>query len=165
MDSTALLPEPQLDGFGLHIGIVVARYNQHITAAMLQLALEELQRLRVSSEQIAIITTPGSYELASAAQAMLRGDAFDALICFGCVMKGETRHDVLVGDAAAQGLQRLALETHVPIIFGVLCAENQQQAQARIPRALECARAAVEMARTVRLLSAGQEYAAGRHSL
>jgi 6,7-dimethyl-8-ribityllumazine synthase len=60
-------------------------------------------------------------------------------------MKGETRHDVVVGDAAAQGIQRVALDTHTPIIFGVICAENQQQAQARIVRGRECAQAAVEM--------------------
>jgi len=82
----------------------------------------------------------------------LQGGTYDALICFGCVMRGETRHDVVVSDAAAQGIQRVALDTRVPIIFGVLCAENQQQAEARIPRGRECAHSAVEMARTIQLL-------------
>jgi 6,7-dimethyl-8-ribityllumazine synthase len=67
-------------------------------------------------------------------------------------MKGETRHDVVVSDAAAQGIQRVALDARVPIIFGVVCAENQQQAEKRITRGAECARAAVEMARTVQAL-------------
>jgi 6,7-dimethyl-8-ribityllumazine synthase len=148
----ARIPEPELDGSGLRIGLVVARYNWHITGAMLDLASEELARLKVAPQAIRVVSVPGSYELASAAQAMLAGSAYDALICFGCVMKGETRHDVLVGDAAAQGIQRVALDTGVPVIFGVLCAETQQQASARIERARECAQSAVEMARTVQTL-------------
>ena len=145
------LPVPKLDGTGLRIGIVVARYNWHITGAMLQLAQEELRGLGV--EDLPVVSTPGSYELATTAKAMLMGASYDALICLGCVMKGETRHDVVVSDAAAQGIQRVALEMGVPIIFGVMCAENQQQAEARIARGKECAQAAVEMARTVQLLT------------
>jgi len=150
MQTTTQPPVPELDGTGLTIGIVVARYNWHITGAMLQLAQEELRSLGV--EDIHVVSTPGSYELATTARAMLTGASYDALICFGCVMKGETRHDVLVSDAAAQGIQRVALDTGVPIIFGVMCAENQQQAEERIPRGKECAQAAVEMARTVQIL-------------
>lgn len=146
-------PEPSLDGSGLTIGIIVARYNWPITGALLQLAREELLRLNVTETHIHVISVPGAYELPTAAQAMLRGGSYNALICFGCVMRGETRHDVVVSDAAAQGIQRVALETHVPIIFGVMCAENQSQAEARIPRGSECARAAVEMAQTIRQLN------------
>lgn len=150
-------PAPVLDGTGLSIGIVVARYNWHITGALLQLAREELQRSGVVTEHITIAYTPGSFELATAARAMLDGGYYDALICFGCVMKGETRHDVVVSDAAAQGIQRVALDSGVPVIFGVMCAENQQQAQARIERGRECAQAAIEMAHVVRQLSARRE--------
>ena len=150
MQRATHLPVPELDGTGLKIGIVVARYNWSITGAMLQLAQEELRDLR--GEDIHVVSTPGSYELATTAKAMLTGDAYDALICFGCVMKGETRHDVVVSDAAAQGIQRVALDMDVPIIFGVMCAENQQQAEERIPRGKECAQAAVEMARTIQML-------------
>ncbi|GAC1362911.1 MAG: 6,7-dimethyl-8-ribityllumazine synthase [Ktedonobacteraceae bacterium] len=138
-------PVLTLDGSGSRIGIVVSRYNWHVTGAMLHLAREELQRLHVASENIVIAYTPGSFELPIATQMLLDRGTYDALICFGCVMKGETRHDVVVSDAAAQGIQRLALDAHIPIIFGVMCAENQQQAQARIVRGTECARAAVEM--------------------
>ena len=84
---------------------------------------------------------------------MLTGGSYDALICFGCVMKGETRHDVVVSDAAAQGIQRVALDMGVPIIFGVICAENVQQAEERIPRGTECAEAAIEMACIIRSLN------------
>jgi 6,7-dimethyl-8-ribityllumazine synthase len=107
----------------------------------------------VEPRDIRIVLVPGAYELPGAAQAMLRGGSYDALICFGCVMKGETRHDVVVSDAAAHGMMRVALDSQVPIIFGVMCAENQSQAEARIERGSECARSAVEMAHTTRMLS------------
>lgn len=144
--------EEPLDGCGLRIGIVVARYNWSITGALWQVATQELTHMGVESRDIRTVLVPGTYELPGTAQAMLHGGNYDALICFGCVMKGETRHDVVVGDAAAQGIMRVSLETQVPIIFGVMCAENQSQAEARIERGCECARSAVEMACTMRAL-------------
>jgi 6,7-dimethyl-8-ribityllumazine synthase len=152
MESIAPPPEAHLDGRELTIGVIVARYNWSVTGWMLRLAREELARLGVAEERISVAYAPGSYELATVAQAMIQGGSYDALICFGCVMKGETRHDVVVSDAAAQGIQRVALDAQVPIIFGVMCAESQQQAEERITRGTECARAAVEMALTVRAL-------------
>ncbi len=145
-------PSIELDGTGLRIGIVVARYNWPITGSMLALAREELSMLGVSPEQVQVMYVPGSFELPQMARAMLARGTYDALICFGCVMKGATRHDVVVADAAAQGLQQVALRSGVPVILGVMCAENQQQAEERIPRGRECARAAVEMARAFRAL-------------
>jgi 6,7-dimethyl-8-ribityllumazine synthase len=145
-------PAPDLQGSGLRIGIVVARYHWHITSAMLQLAQQTLQRLGVAPEDIHVRFTPGAYELPTVAQAMLLSNSYHAFICFGCVMKGETRHDVVVSDAVAQGIQTVALNTQVPIIFGVMCAESQQQAEARIGRGAECAEAAIEMALTVQSL-------------
>jgi 6,7-dimethyl-8-ribityllumazine synthase len=145
-------PAPDLQGTGLTVGIVVARYHWHITGAMLQLAQQTLLRLGVAPADIHVSFTPGAYELPTVAQAMLFSSSYHAFICFGCVMKGETRHDVVVSDAVAQGIQMLALNTQVPIIFGVMCAENQQQAEARIGRGAECAEAAIEMARTVQSL-------------
>ena len=149
---TILAPEQHLDGSSLRIGIIVARYNWYITGMMLKSAQDELLRLNVMPEKITVISVPGAYELAIAAQFLLREGGFDTLICFGCVMKGETRHDVVISDAAAQGIQRVALDAHIPIIFGVICAENQQQAKARISRGIECARSAVEMASMVHAL-------------
>lgn len=150
-------PVPDLYGTDLTIGIVVARYHWHITGKMLQLAQQRLVSLDVAPEAIHVIFTPGAYELATVAQAMIVNGAYHALICFGCVMKGETRHDVIVSDAVAQGIQTVALNTQVPIIFGVMCAENQQQAVARVGRGTECAEAAVEMALTVQRLRMQKE--------
>jgi len=116
---------------------------------MLSLAQETLVRLGVAAEDIHVVGVAGSFELATMAQAMLAHDNYDALICFGCVMKGATRHDVVVGDAAAQGIQQVALSTGIPIVFGVMCAENQQQAEERVEHSREYARTAVEMAQTI----------------
>jgi 6,7-dimethyl-8-ribityllumazine synthase len=141
-----LEPVTRLDGAGLTIGIVVARYNWHITGAMLRLATDELLTQGVAQDAIHVLMVPGSYELAFGAKVLLQHVSCHAAICFGCVMKGETRHDVVVADAAGQSIQRVALDTGVPIIFGVVCAETQQQAEARVVRGRECAQAAIEMA-------------------
>ena len=142
----------ELDGSNLHVGIIVARFNHHITDPMFRLAYTELIRSGTQPENIQVINVPGSYELAITAQTLLGNDTFDVLICFGCVMKGATRHDVLIGDAAAHGLQHVALTTQVPIVFGVICAENQQQAEERIVRGTECAQTAIELACTLKHL-------------
>ncbi len=148
----ALVPPTDLDGHGLKIGIAIARYNWHITGAMLTLAQETLVRLGVAPEDIDVVSVPGSFELATIAHAMLASNPYDALICFGCVMKGETRHDVVVSDAAAHGIQQIALQTGVPIVFGVMCAENHQQAEERVDRGRECAQTAIEMVQSIRKL-------------
>lgn len=149
--STAEPTLPQ-DGTGLTIGLVVARYNWPVTGAVLALCHQELLHLGVDAAAIHVIYAPGSYELPTIAQAMLTHAAYDALICIGCVMKGETRHDVIIGDTSAQGIQRVSLDTGIPIILGVLCVENQRQAEERIPRGKEFAQAAVAVASTTRLL-------------
>jgi 6,7-dimethyl-8-ribityllumazine synthase len=150
-------PTPDLDGTGLKIGIVVARFNWHITGAMLYEAQRTLHHLGVADEDIAVYYAPGSFELPLVAQTLLQNEMYDALLCIGCVMKGATRHDVIVGDAAGQGIQQVSLTTGIPVIFGVICAETQEQAEERIVRGVECAEAAVEMARTIQDLKQRKE--------
>nr|BBH93242.1 6,7-dimethyl-8-ribityllumazine synthase [Thermogemmatispora argillosa] len=148
--SEAASTEERPAGRGLRIALAVARYHPQITGAMQELARCSLIAHGVAAEDIDIWHAPGSFELPLLAQALATSQRYDAIICLGCVMKGETRHDVLVGDAAARGLQRVALESGLPIIFGVICASNRLQAQARIPRAAECALAAIELVGTLR---------------
>ncbi|WP_338251086.1 6,7-dimethyl-8-ribityllumazine synthase [Dictyobacter halimunensis] len=145
-------PAMSLDGTNLTLGLVVARYNWSVTGAVLALCQQELSHLGVADKAVHVVYVPGSYELPTIAQAMLTHQAHDALICIGCVMKGETRHDVVVEDTVARGIQRVSLDTGVPIILGVLCVENQQQAGQRIARGKEFAQAAVDVACTSRLL-------------
>ncbi|GCE02718.1 6,7-dimethyl-8-ribityllumazine synthase [Dictyobacter aurantiacus] len=139
-------PTMSLEGTDLTFGLVVARYNWSVTGAVLALCQQELLHLGVAGKAVHVVYVPGSYELPTIAQAMLIHQAYDALICIGCVMKGETRHDVVVEDAVAYGIQRVSLDTGIPIILGVLCVENQQQAEQRITRGKEFAQAAVDVA-------------------
>src|SRR5579884_818608 len=99
-------PVPHLDGTGLKIGVVVARFNWHITGAMLHEAQRTLLHLGVAAADITVHYAPGSFELPLIAQMLLRSGSYDALICIGCVMKGATRHDVIVGDAAGHGIKQ-----------------------------------------------------------
>src|SRR5258708_20397173 len=101
MESIATPPEPQLDGSGLAIGVIVARYNWPVTGSMLRLAREEFSRLSVADEHITIAYAPGSYELATVAQAMLQGGSYDVLPCFGWVMRGVHRPDLWIIDPPA----------------------------------------------------------------
>ncbi|GHO96953.1 6,7-dimethyl-8-ribityllumazine synthase [Reticulibacter mediterranei] len=158
-------PAPHLNGAGLKIGIVVARFNWHITGAMLYEARRTLQHLGVADEDVAVYYAPGSFELPLLAQTLLQNETYDAVLCIGCVMKGATRHDVIVGDASGQGIQQVSLTTGIPVIFGVICAETQQQAEERIVRGVECAEAAVEMARTIQNLKQRKEQACLQGSL
>lgn len=150
-------PAPDLDGSGLKIGIVVARFNWRITGAMFDEAWRTLQHHGVAAGDVTVYYAPGSFELPLVAQTMLQNGTYDALLCIGCVMKGATRHDVIVGDAAGQGMQQVSLTTGIPVIFGVICAETQQQAEERIVRGVECAEAAIEMARTIQDLKQRKE--------
>jgi 6,7-dimethyl-8-ribityllumazine synthase len=152
-DTAATRPGHTRSDGGRRIALAVARYRPEITTAMLQTARRHLLARGIAEEDLHVWYAPGSFELPLLAQALASSGRYQAIICLGCVMKGETRHDVLVSDAAAQGIQRVALESGLPVIFGVICAESLQQAEARIPRAAECAEAALEMLHTLREIS------------
>lgn len=137
-----------LEGAGLTIGVIAARYNQEIVEAMVDIALAKLAELGARAEPV--LTVPGSFELALAAQALAdRGDV-DAVVALGCVIKGETAHFEYVAGAAAQGLMDVALESGVPVAFGVLTTYDEPQARARIEKGAEAAETAVEMANLLR---------------
>jgi 6,7-dimethyl-8-ribityllumazine synthase len=144
------------DGRGLHIALVVARYNPEITEAQQQEARRSLLAQHVAPEDIEIWYAPGAFELPLIARTLSERGGCDAIICLGCIMQGETRHAVLVGDATAQALQRVALDGGLPVIFGVICAADRQQAEARIARAAECALTAIAMVHTLRRIRSGE---------
>jgi 6,7-dimethyl-8-ribityllumazine synthase len=133
-----------LNGRGLTIGIVAARYNQEIVDALLSGALKTLKEHGAKADPI--LSVPGSYELPLAAQAIADGGKVDAVICLGCVIKGETAHFEHIAEAAARGILDVALETGVPCIFGVLTTYTEAQAKARRDKGKEAAEAAIEMA-------------------
>jgi 6,7-dimethyl-8-ribityllumazine synthase len=139
-----------LDGTGLTVGVVAARYNQEIVDALLEGALAVLAECGAKADPI--LSVPGSYEIPLAAQALADGGGVDAVICLGCVIKGDTAHFEHVAEAAAKGILDVSLETGVPCIFGVLTTYTEEQARARMNKGREAAEAAIEMANLLRLV-------------
>ena len=116
-------------GKGRHIGIVVAEWNSEITTALAQGAVETLLQNGVREEDIVLVHVPGSYELTTGADLMLKGNAaLDAVICCGCVIQGETRHFDFICEAVSQGLTNVALKHERPVIFSLLTTNDMQQA-------------------------------------
>lgn len=135
-----------LDGSGLYIGIVQARFNEAITDALAQACLAELAALGVARDRIEHVRVPGALEVPIALQAMAEKGGFDALIALGCVIRGETYHFELVSNESAAGVSRVALDYQLPIANAILTTENTEQAVARqSEKGRDAARVAVEM--------------------
>jgi 6,7-dimethyl-8-ribityllumazine synthase len=141
----------QLAGNGRRFGIVVARFNELITRRLLEGAVDTLTRHGVRPEDIEVVWVPGSFELPVAAQALAETGRFSAVICLGAVIRGATPHFEYVASQAAAGIGRVALDSRLPVVFGVITAETQEQALERAGgkvgnRGAEAALAALEMA-------------------
>ncbi|MCH7841518.1 MAG: 6,7-dimethyl-8-ribityllumazine synthase [Chloroflexi bacterium] len=117
-----------MNGQGLHVGVIVARFNEVITRKLLDSAVETLIRHGVRDEDITVSWVPGAFELPVVAKALAKSGRYQAVICLGAVIRGETSHYDLVASQAAGGISSVALETGVPTIFGVLTTENMEQA-------------------------------------
>jgi len=113
---------------GKKVGVVVSEWNDQITDALLEGALETLKEQGIKREYISVHYVPGSFELTLGAQYLAQKDSIDAVICLGCVIQGETRHFDFICDAVAQGICNVGLKYNKPVIFGVLTTDNQQQA-------------------------------------
>jgi 6,7-dimethyl-8-ribityllumazine synthase len=133
-------------GPGRAVGVVVSRFNGEITRRLLAAALEELERAGVAREATTVMPVPGAFELPLAAMALAKTRRFACVIALGCVIRGETPHFEYVAGEAASGLQLAALETGVPVAFGVLTCDTVEQAEARFDKGAEAARSALEMA-------------------
>jgi 6,7-dimethyl-8-ribityllumazine synthase len=140
-----------LQGQGLRIGLVQARFNADITDALAAACTSELKALGV--EQVTHVQVPGALEVASALQALAAQQRFDALIALGCIIRGETYHFELVANESGAGVTRVALDHRMPIANAILTTENLAQAQARQDeKGRDAARVAVEMARLLQSL-------------
>jgi 6,7-dimethyl-8-ribityllumazine synthase len=128
------------------VGVVVSRFNGEIVNNLLQSALEELERVGVDKESITVMAVPGAFELPIGAMALAKTRRYSCIVALGCVMRGETAHFEYVAGEAASGLQLAALETGVPVSFGVLTVDTAEQAEARIGKGAEAVRTALEMA-------------------
>jgi 6,7-dimethyl-8-ribityllumazine synthase len=136
----------KLDGKGLCIGIVQARFNESITNALAQACRAELNALGVADDDIDHVHVPGALEVPIALQAFAEKGGYDALVALGCIIRGETYHFELVANESAAGVTRVALDYQLPIANVILTTENTEQAVARqTDKGRDGARVAVEM--------------------
>src|SRR6266702_1651845 len=138
----AKLDEP-VDG---EVAIVASRFNGEVTNKLLESALAELDEACVHRDAITIMPVPGAFELPLAAMALAKTRRYACVVALGCVVRGETPHFDFIASEAASGLQLAALETGVPVAFGVLTVDVVEQAEARVSKGAEAVRTALEMA-------------------
>ena len=144
-DGVAVL-EGSPSGTDRTVGVVVARFNGEISNLLLESALGALEAAGVSEERITVMPVPGAFELPIGAMALAKTRRYSCVVALGCVVRGETAHFEYVAGEAASGLQLAGLETGVPVAFGVLTVETTEQAEARVDKGADAARAALEMA-------------------
>jgi 6,7-dimethyl-8-ribityllumazine synthase len=142
-----------LDGKGLRVGVVRARWNSHIVDRLAEGVRRGLRQVNVIDEDVVEVSVPGSFEIPFGARVLAESGTVDAVVCIGSVIRGETSHYELVAGECAAGVQQVQLSVGVPVAFGVLTTEDEAQALARSEGSgghnvgEEAALVAVEMAR------------------
>jgi 6,7-dimethyl-8-ribityllumazine synthase len=144
-DGVAVL-EGSPSGADRTVGVVVSRFNGEISNRLLESALDALAAAGVGEERITVMPVPGAFELPIGAMALAKTRRYSCVVALGCVVRGETAHFEYVAGEAASGLQLAGLETGVPVAFGVLTVDTTEQAEARVDKGADAARAALEMA-------------------
>ncbi len=146
---TEFKPREAGNGATLRVGVIVSRFNEDITNALLAGALDTLEAWKVKDKNITVVRTPGAFELPLAASRLLKTKKYDALVAIGCVIKGETKHDEYISSAVSHGLTQLMIEYRIPIGFGVITPNSLAQAKARATgktnHGASAAQAALEM--------------------
>ena len=142
---------------GYRFAIVVSRFNEEITEGLLQGARERLAEASVPEQNVTIIRVPGAFEIPITAQRLGESGEYDAIVCLGCLIKGETMHFEYIAEAASHGIMQAAAATGVPMAFGVLTALTEEQALERSRsgpdnKGREAAAAALDMAKLFRKL-------------
>ncbi len=139
--------EKSLNGDGLHIGIVMSRFNVDIGEGLLGSCVAELDKLGVQQSDVTLVTVPGALEVPLALEKMALSDNYDALIALGAVVRGDTYHFEIVANESCSGITQVQLDSGVPIANGILTTDTEEQALARMAvKGADCARVAVEMA-------------------
>ena len=151
MRHTTGTPAPLPSAAGFRFAIVVSRFNEGITGALREGAVAALREAGVADGDIDVLDVPGAFELPQAARCAAESGSYEAIICLGCVIRGETAHFEYISAAAAHGLMQASGETGVPMAFGVLTTDTWEQAEARAGegrdnKGFEAAAAALEMA-------------------
>jgi 6,7-dimethyl-8-ribityllumazine synthase len=158
-DETYQVIEGHLTAQGLAFGIVVSRWNDFITKALLEGALDALRRHGADESRITVAWVPGSFEIPVAVKAMAKTGCFDGLIALGCVIRGATTHYDHIAGAVTSGINSIALESELPVSFGVLTVESIEQGIERAGskagnKGAEAALVAVEMANLLKKIRA-----------
>lgn len=136
---------------GCRFAIVVSRFNEEITAGLLSGARTALQEAGVGEDDVALVHVPGAFEIPVAALQLAQSGKFDAVICLGCLIKGDTMHFEYIAEAASRGIMNVSITTGIPVAFGVLTTMTEEQATVRAApgdgnKGREAALAAIEMA-------------------
>ena len=147
------------DATGMRFGLVVAKFNKFVTSKLLSSCLDGLTKHGVKEQDIEVVRVPGAFEIPLVAKTLAKSGRFDAVICLGAVIRGDTPHFDYICNEASRGIGQASLETGVPIIFGVLTTETVAQAieradPAKFNRGGEAAKSAIEMASVIKQLRA-----------
>ena len=147
--------EGKLVSQNIRIGIVAARFNEFITSKLLSGAIDTLQRHDVKSEDIDVAWVPGAFEIPLIASKMAKTGKYDAIICLGAVIRGNTSHYDYVCSEVSKGIASVSLASDIPVMFGVLTTENIEQAIERAGtkagnKGYDCAMGAIEMVNLIR---------------
>lgn len=147
--------EGNLVAKGLKVGIVCARFNEFITSKLLSGAMDALKRHEVSDEDIYVAWVPGAFEIPLIASKMAKSGKYDAIICLGAVIRGNTSHYDYVCSEVSKGIASVSLASDIPVMFGVLTTENIEQAIERAGtkagnKGYDCAMGAIEMVNLIR---------------
>ncbi|MDR1089292.1 MAG: 6,7-dimethyl-8-ribityllumazine synthase [Coriobacteriales bacterium] len=151
--------EGKLVNEGIKVGIIATRFNEFITSKLLDGALDGLARHAVGTHDIEVAWVPGAFEIPLVASKMAQTQRYDAIICLGAVIRGDTAHYEYVANEVTKGIAAVALKTGIPVLFGVLTTENLEQAIERAGtkagnKGYECALGALETVNLIRALEA-----------
>jgi 6,7-dimethyl-8-ribityllumazine synthase len=149
--------EGKIDAEGLKFGLVVSRYNDFINERLLEGALDALTRNGAGERNLSIVKVPGAFEIPLAAKKMAESGRYDAVICLGCVIRGATPHFEYISAEVAKGIAKVSLDSGVPVSFGVITADNLEQAIERAGtkagnKGWDAALAAIEMVNLFRTM-------------
>ncbi len=149
--------EGRLDAGGMRVAVVASRFNDDVTKLLLDGALHQLSAMGLDPDAVPVVWVPGAFEIPLVAKQLAESGARDAVICVGAVIRGDTPHFEFVAGECASGISRVALDTGVPVAFGVLTTDDRDQAFARAGGAegnkgAEAAATAVEMVDLLRQL-------------
>jgi 6,7-dimethyl-8-ribityllumazine synthase len=158
--------EGELDGRGVRVAIVAGRFNDHVTKPLLAGALDKLEQCGIDRVDVPVHWVPGAFEIPLVARRLAGSGTVDAVVCLGAVIRGDTAHFDYVAGPCAYGVARAALDTGVPVVFGVLTTDHLTQALDRAGgcegnKGAEAAATAIEMAALLRSLPEGADPESG----